>query len=476
MKAKKTVKSKNSKVKKQAAAPAKTSKAAPRELTRAEKTALAREAAATRRIAEAAKPAPAPERPTRGEKTAMAREAAAKRKAEKRSRLTPKPERPTRGEKTAMAREAAAKREAEKRSKSTPKPATPTRAQKTAAAREAAARRNAQKVTRANPAQPKETLTRAQKTAAAREASVRYNSAAFQQASETKRTASTNNGSKTTSRRPVSSKTHSKKVKQAESRQAVKRKTDAHTPKSRKEAKTRKKVSGSAKNIEIRPHSRGNHSFRVKKKKSGLGKLLLARLVLFFIIFSIMFSFVAGVFALNLKAGKMSGNKEYTLQLGEDLPEDPEIEVPEEDKPVYVEIPKSCAIRYGNLYIPVSALTDICELTVTGTIFDLRYLPRSSEGHSMRFIVDSDIAYVNGAKVRMISPSFIYEGKLYIPLDFIQKYSKGLAIEADDGNRKIKITKLLEGYDASTDSKLYSVLTFNLSVTSPLEPIAEPTE
>lgn len=347
-----------------------------------------------------------------------------------------------------------------------------TRAQKTAAARDAAAKRNAARVAPVQRTAP--AASRAQMTAKAREDAAKRNAARVSAPSQTKLSSSA--GVKPAARRTLASRAQVKQEQRMTSRQAINRKINTQTPAYRQDARTKKKVSGSVKNIEIKTHKKSvNHSFRVKKKKQRTSKLLLSRLTLFFVIFILMFSCVAGLFSMTLKAGKGASGKEYTLQLGADIPEDAEVKG-DVDKPEYVEIPKNCATRYGNLYIPVSALTDMCELTVTGTLSDLRYLPRESEGHSMRFIVDSDIAYVNGAKVRMISPSFIYGGKLYIPLDFMQKYSKGLSIEADDGNRKITVSKILEGYDAATDTNLYSTLTFNLSAISPLTSIEEPIE
>ena len=470
-------------INKPAAAPVKP-KAVPRELTRAEKTAMARAAAAVRRRAETATAVPASRSAVRKPGNASAGSEASKRDtAQKTPKSAPKTSTvPKRTKVVSKAKTNVKPKTAPKRGAPAPKAKPLTRSQMVWAAREAAAKRNAQRITSAPSARPSaEAASRSDRVRAAREAAAKRNAdvARKRQADGLRSNVngSAAQGADNSKRRTVNARASIKKARQAEARREINRKTNLQTPKNRKEARKDKKVSGSVKNIEIRPHTRDvNHSFRVKKKRQALGKLLLARLVLFFIIFAIMFSLVAGVFALSLRSGRAAGSKEYTLQLGLDIPEDSEEEVAEEDKPVYVEIPKSCAVRYGNLYIPVSALSDMCELTVTGTVSDLRYLPRQSEGHSMRFIVGSDIAYVNGAKVRMISPSFIYSGKLYVPLDFLQKYSKGLSIETDEGNRKITVSKILEGYDASNDRDIYSTLTFNLSATSPLTAIEEPVE
>ncbi|MBQ4560732.1 MAG: hypothetical protein IJA55_00190 [Clostridia bacterium] len=347
-----------------------------------------------------------------------------------------------------------------------------TRAEKTAQAREAAAKRNAQKLTPSK--RQTDNKSRAQKTAEARNSVAKAKAA---KGSPSHPNGTQRPSSKPTARRTLSSRPQAKKEQQANSRQEINRKINTQTRTRRREEKTNKKVSGSVKNLEIKRRSKAiNHSFRIKKKSHGVTRLLLSRLIMFFVTFALMFSATAGLFTLSLKSGKISSDKEYILQLGEDIPEGTEHTIPEKDKPKYLEIPKECAVRYGKLYFPVSALADMCQLTVTGTHKDLRYLPRESEGHSMRFVVGTDIAYVNGAKVRMISPSFLHSEKLYVPLDFMLKYSKGLSIETDEVNRKITVYKYREGYDAATDSDIFSTLKFNLCVTSPLPNVEEPPE
>ncbi|MBR6515125.1 MAG: copper amine oxidase N-terminal domain-containing protein [Clostridia bacterium] len=332
-----------------------------------------------------------------------------------------------------------------------------TRAEKVAASREAAARRNAALVSSPAPKAPPTAKPGTKKPAPKRVAAKRPQKAQ----------------AKLTPRKAVVSR-ETKKEHQANARREINRKMSTQTRAHRHEEKTQKKVSGSVKNLEIkRRSSEGNHSFRVKRKQTAFGKLLLVRLVLFLVVFTIMFSLTAGLFAMSLKPGKGFKGKSYTLQLGADIPKDAEKLASNVVDPTYLEIPSSCATRYGELYIPISALSDMCSLSVTGSTEELRYLPRESDDQSVKFVVGSDIAYVNGSKVRMISPSFLYESRLYIPLDFMQKYSMGLDISIDEGNRKITVHKIQEGYDAQTDENIYSTLEFNLHTTTALEQVED---
>lgn len=323
-----------------------------------------------------------------------------------------------------------------------------TRAAKTMAAREAAAKRNAEMYTnQGRPAVKK----------------------AENKPSRARKTLSKNGAVKKTPNR----RTAPTPLEREESRKRINSKVSAHTPTRREAERRAKKLGGSVKNLEVKRHTKSvRQKFYVKKKSRGVGKLLLSRLILFFIIFLLMFGLVAGIFTLSLRAGSSSSGREYTLQIGADIEKDDESRG-EKPEPSYFVIPKECSKRCGQLYFPVSALSDLCSLTVTGSAKELRYIPRESENETMTFVVDSDIAYVNGAKIRMIAPSFSHGGKLYIPLDFMLKYTEGLVIDIDEAASKITIFRYLEGYDPESDSNIYSPLTFKLSSTSALEMIPE---
>lgn len=259
----------------------------------------------------------------------------------------------------------------------------------------------------------------------------------------------------------------------AQARAEINRKINTQTPSRRQQERVVKRVGGSARNIEIkRRNPSGKQRFYVKKKRANLLKLLLARLVLFLVIFALMFSAVSGLFALSLNSGKSVSSKPYTLQLGADKAEDDTSDY----KPETMEISAVSGGSEGVTYFPVSALMDYCSLTVTGTVEHLRYVSRDIGGGSMSFVVGSDIAYVNNSKVRMAADSFISGGKLYVPLDFMLRYAQGINIEQDVNADKVTITHVVTDYDAATDTDIYAPLSFGLARTEPLTAIEEPVE
>ena len=53
---------------------------------------------------------------------------------------------------------------------------------------------------------------------------------------------------------------------------------------------------------------------------------------------------------------------------------------------------------------------------------------------------------------------------------------EGLDITEDTSLDKVKVTRVVSGYDAATDTDIYQPLTFGLAKTEPLAAITEPTE
>lgn len=258
-----------------------------------------------------------------------------------------------------------------------------------------------------------------------------------------------------------------KAVRKAESREEINRKLRRQTPSHREQARSIKKVGGSVKNLEIkRRESNIKQKFYVKKKKQGFMKMLLARFVLFFVLFALMFMIVAGLVALSLKSDSDSNDISYTLQLGDKA---------EDDESNLFEIAPENAVRNNVVYIPITQLNDMCKFTVTGTVVDLKFIPRESELQSVRFVADSNVAYVNGNKVRMVAPSFISNGELYIPLEFLTDYSTGLLIEKDENEKLIKVSRLIEGKDENKKI-IYADVNFKLCDVQPLEITQLPVE
>lgn len=251
----------------------------------------------------------------------------------------------------------------------------------------------------------------------------------------------------------------------------INEKLRTQTPAKREEVRRSKHVNGSVKNIEIKRREKSSRqTFYVKKKKTGFFKLILSRLILFFISFIIIFAIAAGAFLINLNSGKLIEASDYKLLCGEDANEKGIIP---EDTEVYL-IKGSNAQRNGVLYFPIDALSELCQLTITGLNNDLKYIPRESTDQSIRFIVGTNTAYVNGERIHMSAPSFTSGDQLYIPLDFLEKYTNGLIINKDDKLSKIVISRYITGQNETKDKNIYANLTFKLHCPVNIASIPEP--
>ena len=211
------------------------------------------------------------------------------------------------------------------------------------------------------------------------------------------------------------------------------------TPANRQNVRTSKKISGSAKNLEIRSRqSTKKQKFYIKRKNKRFKRIMTLGFIIFALVFSMLFGALAGIISLSLHTGRSAKVEEYYLQMGENALEDySNISLLSED----------VSEKNGELYIPVSSLSQLFELTYTGTKDDLRYVFRDCNGQSIRFIVGTNIAYINNTSVRMTSPSFISGGKLHIPLNFLSDYAVGLVIDIDKDKNYITIFRPVTGKD-----------------------------
>ncbi len=251
------------------------------------------------------------------------------------------------------------------------------------------------------------------------------------------------------------------------------RKIRTQTSAARRQAHSVKRINGSVKNIEIkRRQSAGKQKFYVKKKQN-FKRMLVSRLILFFVFFAVMMAVCVGAFNCYLKAGGVDTGSKYTLQLGEDLTKEELQTASKSDIPVTIPLSKEVATRDGTVYLPMSALSEMCNLTVTGTDKDLRYIPRDSDSQSVEFIIGTNIVYVNGVVARTSAPTFTAEGKLYVPVDFISRYADGLTLEVDEVQHKVTVFRNVISVDAD-GKKTYDDITFKLSRNSDIPVMEEP--
>ncbi|MBR5538588.1 MAG: D-alanyl-D-alanine carboxypeptidase family protein [Clostridia bacterium] len=96
-------------------------------------------------------------------------------------------------------------------------------------------------------------------------------------------------------------------------------------------------------------------------------------------------------------------------------------------------------------------IASLCEMTETGSAKERTFFAQNSD-QSITLREGSTVAVLNGSKVDMLSSALLRDGKLYVPLAFVEEYMAGISVEA--GEKSVKISRGV--YNASTkDNPLY---------------------
>lgn len=98
-------------------------------------------------------------------------------------------------------------------------------------------------------------------------------------------------------------------------------------------------------------------------------------------------------------------------------------------------------VRSENVYyLDMTGIADLCGMTTTGDAESLKYTVRAS-GESVRFTVGQSLAYVNGIPERMESDCEVKNGRLYVPMDFVNRCFSGISAELDSEKNRITVTR-----------------------------------
>ena len=98
-------------------------------------------------------------------------------------------------------------------------------------------------------------------------------------------------------------------------------------------------------------------------------------------------------------------------------------------------------VRDENVYyLDMTGIADLCAMTTTGDSESLKYTVRST-GESVRFMIGQSLVYVNGIPERMESDCEIRNGRLYVPMDFVNRCFTGVSAELDTERNCITVTR-----------------------------------
>ncbi len=98
-------------------------------------------------------------------------------------------------------------------------------------------------------------------------------------------------------------------------------------------------------------------------------------------------------------------------------------------------------VRSGDVYyLDMNSLASYCDLTTTGDEEIMRYIVKAS-GETLAFVIGQSIAYINGIQERTGGNVYLRGGKVYVPLDFVNRCFIGVTATVDADRNKITIVR-----------------------------------
>lgn len=181
-----------------------------------------------------------------------------------------------------------------------------------------------------------------------------------------------------------------------------------------------------------------------KKVKNTVDKKIFARNIVFFFILLALFLFLGFVAVLSsLKTTPEKNNTNYIVvyKIGETKKELASLNV---NKVAYMNI---------------TALSEACGFTVSGTKASLRFT--ADKGEYAEFTIGSTSAHVNGDIVNMEGAALVRGEDVYIPIAFAENIFGGLVFETDEENGVLTVSREVTSVNAD-GSEIYADITFRI--------------
>ncbi len=242
------------------------------------------------------------------------------------------------------------------------------------------------------------------------------------------------------------------------------RNINSQTPSSRR-AEQQKKMQMTSEQIAINRSNVRRERYYIKKNRKRVIRTVISRVLMFVFLFVFLSVLCAVLFACNLthvESGDYSG---YTY---------------------YIDGERSSlsyenAVRDGRVYISFTDIAGMCEMAVTGSDSDMKYVIKGDGAEMIRFITDSRVVYVNGLETRLGSDSYRIDDELYVPVDFVSTYFNGIDITVDEKNHKVTADRIITNLDENgklpkNTEPEYETLSFLLKSTAGIEPLGEKEE
>ena len=155
---------------------------------------------------------------------------------------------------------------------------------------------------------------------------------------------------------------------------------------------------------------------KAQKRKIHLRKKRRAKR--FFVIFMILYVLLALlfllIFSLSLKSCQKAEKKHNVT-----------VEIKEEKK---VTLDKDDIYFDNSLYLPISVISDLTDIKVTGDKNEISFIIESNLEYA-KFAINSTSVNINGNAIDLSKNALLINEELYVPFDFFEKNMKGIKIE-----------------------------------------------
>ncbi len=228
---------------------------------------------------------------------------------------------------------------------------------------------------------------------------------------------------------------------------------------------TKREVKLTPEQIEINKVNRQRERYYIKKRRSAVIKTFIARFLLFLVVFALMAGLFAALFFFSLNRAPSNDSSRYSYVIGDDK----------------YSLPNSTAVRNGRVYISFTDIARMCDLAATGSSEDMKYVIKGDEAETIRFVTDSRLVYVNGVETRLGAECYYEDGELYVPVDFVSAYFKGIDIEVDERAHKVTVKRIITNLNENGklprgEEAVYGELSFLLQSPTGLKPLDEEAE
>ncbi len=237
----------------------------------------------------------------------------------------------------------------------------------------------------------------------------------------------------------------------------------AQTPNNRRAERDRVRLT--PEQIEINRVNRQREKYYIKKRRSARIKTYFSRAVLFLAVFAIMCAVSAALLFLDLTHVDSKDSSRYSYVIGDEK----------------YSLPYVKSQRNGRVYISFTDIAKMCDLAVTGSVEDMKYVIKGDEAETIRFVTDSRIVYVNDVETRLGAECYFEDDELYVPVDFVSTYFKGLNTVVDERAHKVTVERIITNLnkngklDKNTEPE-YAELSFLLQSPFGLDPLDEKEE